>query len=226
MAFNWKSLFIEPTEAEKAAALEEERLAKLAEAEAQKPKSQPLPNQPQNTSIKMSTSGDAFNEVLAVYEKGFEGLNQDGYDFFELYKSVQAVGADNPQAYQMAFAMGESIKPDLSKSFLLEKANNYVAEIEKVHAKYADVGAKKKADLANQLNSEKGNLSNAIKSLESQIASLQAQLNIQKAELSQIDKKFEGPIAEMEERIGANDGAKQTILSSIQKVINGINQNL
>jgi chaperonin cofactor prefoldin len=226
MAFNWKSLFIEPTEAEKAAALEAERLAKTTEMPAANTVKTTMPSQPQVSNVKMSTNGDAFNEVLAVYEKGFDGLNQEGYDFFELYKSVMAVGADNPQAYQMAFAMGKSIKADLSKSFLLEKASGYVAEIEKVHARYAEVGNKKKADLAGQLNAEKSDLTNSIKNIESQIASLQSQLNKQKAELSQIDQKYGAPLAEMDAKIGANDGAKQTILNSIQKVINGINQNL
>ncbi len=222
MAFNWKGLFIVDEEAEKAAELEKLNGTATTPAPAttgQKAATQPVSN-------KVLTNGEAFNEVLAVYEKGFDGLNQEGYDFFELYKAVQAVGADNPQAYQMAFAMGKSIKPDLTKSILIEKGNHYVAEIEKVHSRYAEIGNKKKADLAGQLNSEKGNLNNSIKNIESQIAQLQAELAKQKAELAQIDQKYGPSLADMEVRIGANDGAKQTILQSIQKVLNGINQNL
>lgn len=225
MAFNWKNLFIEPTEEEKAAQLAAEKAppTKVVEMPSSIAPKMTMPSTPIS---KVDTGGDAFKEVLAVYEKGFDGLNHDGYDFFELYKSVMAVGADNPQAYQMAFAMGKSIKSDLTKSILIEKGNSYVAEIEKVHSKYAEVGNKKRADLLNQLNAEKSNLSSSIKSIESQISSLQAELSKQKSELSEIDNKFGASLTDMEARIGANDGAKQTILNSIQKVINGINQNL
>lgn len=222
MAFNWKGLFIVDEEAEKAAELEKLNGPAIPTTPVISSQKTPV----QSVSTKVLTNGEAFNEVLAVYEKGFDGLNQEGYDFFELYKAVQAVGADNPQAYQMAFAMGKSIKPDLTKSILIEKGNHYVAEIEKVHAKYADIGNKKKADLAGQLNAEKSQLNNSIKNIESQIAQLQSELTKQKAELSQIDQKFGPSLADMEARIGANDGAKQTILQSIQKVLNGINQNL
>ncbi len=225
MAFNWKNLFIEPSDEEKAAALAAEKAQPTKVVEMPSMPSAKL-TMPTSPLAKVDTGGDAFKEVLAVYEKGFDGLNQEGYEFFELYKSVMAVGPDNPQAYQMAFAMGKSIKSDLTKSFIIDKGNNYVAEIEKVHSKYAEVGNKKRADLLNQLNSEKSNLSSSIKSLESQIASLQAELTKQKGELSEIDNKFRASLTEMEARINANDGAKQTILNSIQKVINGINQNL
>jgi ABC-type phosphate transport system auxiliary subunit len=163
---------------------------------------------------------------LGVYEKGFDSLNQDGYDFFELYKSVMAVGAENPQSYQMAFAMGKSIKGDLSKNNLLEKSQYYVQEIEKVHAKYAEIGNSKKNDLASQLNAERSNLTAEIKNLEAQLTAINAQLSKNKTALSEIDGKFSAPLSEMDEKINANNKAKDTILASIQKVINGINQNL
>jgi chaperonin cofactor prefoldin len=225
MAFNWKSLFIVDEEAEKATKFGNNQPLRPTES-APATSSSDKASISQSSSGKIATNGEVTQDVLAVYEKGFDSLNHEGYDFFELYKSVMAVGADNPQSYQMAFVMGKSIKADLTKSFLLEKAKVYVAEIEKVHAKYAEVGNKKKADLAQQLNSEKNNLNNSIKSLESQIASLQAELNKAKGELAIIDNKFGPTLAEMEARIIANDHAKQTLLSSIQKVINGINQNL
>lgn len=227
MAFNWKSLFIVDEEAERQAALN--KPLQQNEQTSAPIKSNNLVDSKhkiQMPNVSYTTSNEAFTDVLAVYEKGFDSLNQDGYDFFELYKSVMAVGADNPQSYQMAFAMGKSIKPDLTKSFLLEKSKVYVSEIEKVHAKYADIGNKKKNDLAAQQNAERSNLSNTINNLESQIADLQAQLNKNKSDLSEIDSKYANPLKDMDERIGANNKAKETILSSIQKIINGINQNL
>ena len=228
MAFNWKGLFIVDEEAERLAASQKpsEPVAKPAEPAKTSFPTEHISSSPTPSTISYSTNNEAFTEVLAVYEKGFDSLNQDGYDFFELYKSVMAVGADNPQSYQMAFAMGKSIKPDLSKSFLLEKAKVYVSEIEKVHAKYADVGNNKKNDLIGQQSAEKSHLNSTIKTLESQITQLQAQLSKAKSDLSEIDSKYVSPIKEMDEKIGANNKAKETILNSIQKIINGINQNL
>jgi ABC-type phosphate transport system auxiliary subunit len=223
MAFNWKSLFIEQTEQEKAAELAAEKAATITDMP---PASTAKITMPTSSAMKPSTTGDAFNEVLAVYEKGFEGLNQDGYDFFEMYKAVMAVGADNPQAYQMAFAMGKSIKSDLSKNILIEKSQYYVQEIAKVHSKYDDIGNKKKNDLAAQLNAEKTELTNQINSLEGQLTAINAQLSKTKTALSGIDGKFNAPLADMDQRIEANNQAKDTILNSINKVINGINQNL
>lgn len=228
MAFNWKGLFIVDEEAERLAAAQKasEPIAKPAEPTKTSFPVDSKPNIQPQINVNFNTNNEAFTEVLAVYEKGFDSLNHDGYDFFELYKSVMAVGADNPQSYQMAYAMGKSIKPDLSKNFLLEKARVYISEIEKVHAKYADVGNKKKNDLVAQQSAEKSNLNSTIKNLESQIAQLQAQLSKAKSDLSEIDNKYVSPIKEMDEKIGANNKAKETILNSIQKIINGINQNL
>jgi hypothetical protein len=229
MAFNWKGLFIVDEEAEKTAANKPpvETPQKLAETPKVSFPTETKASLPtQSPKISYSSNNEAFDDVLSVYEKGFDSLNQDGYDFFELYKSVMAVGADTPQSYQMAFAMGKSIKPDLTKVFLLEKAKTYVNEIEKVHAKYAEIGNKKKADLEGQLSSERNNLTSTIKNLEAQIAALQAELNKSKSDLLEIDNKFAAPLKDMDDRIVANDSAKMTILGSIQKVINGINQNL
>jgi hypothetical protein len=154
MGFNWKSLFIVDEEAEKQAANKPVASAP-SESKSATVTSSNVSKSPTNNGF--SAHSNAYNEVLDVYEKGFESLNTDGYDFFELYKSVMAVGADNPQSYQMAFAMGKSIKSDLSKGSLIEKSKYYVQEIEKVHAKYASIGDKKKQELTSQLNAEKSN---------------------------------------------------------------------
>lgn len=43
-----------------------------------------------------------LEKILDVYDKGFEKLNQPGYDFFEYYKAVVKAGVNNPQVYGMA----------------------------------------------------------------------------------------------------------------------------
>ncbi len=216
MAFDWKSLIFVQEEGAKPSS----------------PAPAPAPITPGNTYsqpiAKPSTAvqSNVLNDIVQVYERGFESLNKDGYDFFEIYKAVMAVGADNAQAYTMAFAMGKGIKPDLSKAFLVENGQAYIAELNKVHAGYAQKGQAKLGEIKLQEKSENQQLISTIQSLEKQIADLQAQLTQRKAELEKLEGKYAGAIDEMEQKIVANDHAKDNIVASIQKVINGINQNL
>jgi uncharacterized small protein (DUF1192 family) len=167
-----------------------------------------------------------LNEILEVYNKGFEGLNSEGFDFFEMYKSVMAVGPTNPQSYQMAFTMGKTIKSDVTKEFLLEKSKFYISEIEKVYAKYDATGNSKNKDLNNTITTQKSNLSKNIADLESQIAKLQAELETKKAELARIDFDNKEMFTQIQLKIEANNIAKQKILESINTVVTGINQYL
>jgi hypothetical protein len=173
-----------------------------------------------------SLSNPFLNEIFEVYDKGFESLNISGFDFFELYKSVIAVGVTNPQSYQMAFTMGKTIESDLTKEFLLEKAKFYVTEIEKVYAKYDGVGKTKKTELNNTILQEKSTLSKSITDLESKIVELQKELEVKKQELQKIDPKNMEQLSEIQLKMDANDLAKQKILNSINTVITGINQYL
>jgi len=82
-----------------------------------------------------------LNDILAMYEEGFEGLNQPGVDFYEFLQSV--IGADtnaeSPSAFNMAFGMIKNMGKDITKSTLITQADFYVSEIEKVyriHKKY------------------------------------------------------------------------------------------
>lgn len=178
-------------------------------------------------SVPVGNSNNPFiNEILEVYNRGFEGLNSEGFDFFEMYKSVMAVGPTNPQSYQMAFTMGKTIKSDLSKEFLLEKSKFYISEIEKVYAKYDATGNSKNKDLNNTITTKKYNLSKNITDLENQIVKLQKEVEAKKAELARIDLDNKEMFSEIQLKIEANNLAKHKILESINTVVTGINQYL
>ena len=97
--FNWKSLFVN----EEGAA--NKKTEQVPPALPQNNNSFPTSNASfptqtvnvvnTNASTNNNSNNPFLNEVLAVYEKGFDSLNQSGFDFFELYKSVQSVGATN-----------------------------------------------------------------------------------------------------------------------------------
>ncbi|VXB32699.1 conserved hypothetical protein [Flavobacterium sp. 9AF] len=222
--FNWKSLFINETEND----TKKEESTKVTQPN--------LSNQtthinkfPEEKIAQVSQDNFAnpfVNEILNVYEKGFESLNLDNFDFFEMYKSVVAVGITNPQSYQMAFMMGKSIKPDLTKEYLLEKSKFYIEEINKVHTKYDTTGNAKKQDLSNLVQKEKESLTVSISDLEAKILQMQQELQEKKSLLANIDSKNEQELRELQLKIEANNFAKQKIVDSINLVISGINQYL
>lgn len=216
--FNWKSLFVN----EEAENTSKQETVNTPISDVNKFPESPNTFQPTES----ATNNPFLNEIFAVYEKGFESLNQTGFDFYEMYKSVISVGATNPQSYQMAFTMGKTINPQLSKAFLLEKSKYYTDEIEKVHAKYDATGNSRKKDLNDAITAEKGNLTRTISDLESKIAQLQNDLQKNKAELEKIDFKNKEQFSEIQLKIEANDLAKKKILDSINTIVTGINQYL
>lgn len=217
-SFNWKSLFINE-DSTKSATTKEEPQSIIPENK--------FPETNINVSSSPSNSNNPFlNEILDVYQKGFEGLNAEGFDFFEMYKSVSAVGVTNPQSYQMAFTMGKTINPNLTKDFLIEKAKHYLAEIDKVHSKYDATGNAKKQDLNSKIVNEKNALTKAISDLELKITELQKELNQKKIDLEKVDLINKEDFSEIELKIEANNIAKQKIVESINTVLTGINQYL
>ncbi len=231
-SFNWKSLFVNDETNKTSENTIKEQPKSTITTENKFPttesKFQETPiNHGNNTVSSGNNANNLFlNEILEVYNKGFESLNQSGFDFFEMYKSVMAVGPTNPQSYQMAFTMGKTINAELTKPFLLEKAAYYISEIEKVYAKYDATGNSKNKDLNNTITTQKSNLSKSIADLESQIAKLQADLETKKAELSKIDHDNQEMFNQIQQKIEANNVAKQKILESINTVVTGINQYL
>lgn len=220
-SFNWKGLFInEETE------ITVETNKTQTPITPQSSEVTKFPNHATQPISSDSISNPFLKEIFEVYEKGFESLNASGFDFFELYKSVVAVGISNPQSYQMAFTMGKTIQPDLTKQSLLEKASFYVTEIEKVYAKYDTVGKTKKLDLENNLTKEKYNLSKSIEELNTKILQLQNELEIKKAEFQKMDSNNIEQFSEIKLKMEANDLAKHKIIDSINTVVTGINQYL
>ena len=217
-SFNWKSLFINEEG--------NDQPKNEATTAASFPQANKFPEVELNSNVSNTSNNPFLGEVLDVYQKGFEGLNQEGFDFFEMYKSVNAVGVTNPQSYQMAFTMGKTINSGLTKEFLLDKGKFYLSEIEKVYEKYNITGNSKKSDLNHKITQEKKNLSNSISDLENQIAKLQKELESKKIELNKIDNDNAAQFSELQLKIEANNIAKQKIQDSINLVITGITQYL
>jgi uncharacterized phage infection (PIP) family protein YhgE len=222
MGFDWKGLFIERTPEEKAA---------LKAAEAQEQKLANTTSQPSSTPTILPTglvtpSENTLTEIKEVYKQGFESLNTQGYDFFEFYKAVAAVGNQNPGAFQMAFAMAQGIDKSVSKNSLLAKADFYLNELEKVHTQYASKGNAKKTEINNQISAESKALANEKQQLEVQLTTLQERLKNINANIDQMDGKYAKILDELEQKLSANTEAKEQLIQDIKQVKQGINQNI
>jgi uncharacterized small protein (DUF1192 family) len=211
--FNWKSLFI----------IEDEKPTDQTQPVIEANKF-PIESSKSNTTENLNNP--FISEIVGVYEKGFESLNSPNFDFFEFYKSVVTVGVNNSQSYQMAYTMGTAINPELSKISLIEKANYYISEIEKVYKNFQKTGSTKRNEINSRINTEKQTLVSSISEIEAKIVQLQKELIDKKAQLEKVDAANSKEFSEIELKLEANEVAKQKLLQSINQVVTGINQYL
>lgn len=160
-----------------------------------------------------------------MYQAGFDSLNKPGYDFYEFFKAIKAVGSNDPSLYKMALTMATSVDSSVSKSTLLEQADYYIQEIEKVHKEYQLQGAAKKEQILGNQKTEKNALTAEISSLEKQLLEIQHQISTKKNQLQTIDGTS-AEVLEIDQKINANNIAKSKILETISNVVDGIKINL
>lgn len=190
----------------------------------------PQPTQPVFSAPVTNSNGlsqEEMDKFVKMYESGFEGLNQAGYDFFEFYKAIiQSGGVDNPQMYIMAMSMGSAMDATMNKAKLLSQADFYVNEITKVYNDYVQVGENKKNTLVNDKTNENQTLVNELNNLKSQLEAINNQIHAKQNQLSLIDNKYTPQIASVEDKLRANTFAKDKIINSINAVKNGISNNI
>jgi hypothetical protein len=173
-----------------------------------------------------SVSQEHLNNALEVYEKGFDSLNQPGYDFYEFFQAVMNAGADNPQIYQMAFMMGSGMDKTITKDKLVEQSNFYIGEINKVYNEYVSKGNSKKQETIDQKTNENQSLVGELDLMRQQMEALKTQIADREMKLQAIDGKYGPKLREIEGKLAANDMAKNKIIQSIEQVKNGIVINL
>jgi len=167
-----------------------------------------------------------LDKILDVYDRGFEKLNQPGYDFFEYYKAVVKAGINNSQVYVMALDMAQAMDPNVSKDSLMRQADYYVAELEKVYNDFNSNGRNKIQELSQKKNNESNSLSSDISALNQQLQQIQTQIQQKQAALSDIDKRYQPEIDEITQKLGANDMVKNKFVTNIKVVQMNINNNL
>jgi hypothetical protein len=188
--------------------------------------SEPTPTPTTTYQAPVQVSNEYMQKAFEMYEKGFESLNKDGFDFYEFYQSVMQGGPTNPQVYAMAFNMGSIMDKSLSKSKLINDADFYVAEITKVYNDNVSKGTAKKQNLLAQKDSENKSLVAELENMEQQLEALKIQIDDRRRKLSDIDIKYSPDLTDFDNRLGANELAKNKIVDSIEQVKQGIILNI
>ena len=101
-------------------------------------------------SMPTQVSNEHLEKAFELYQKGFDSLNQPGYDFYEFYQAVMQAGPTNPQIYAMALTMASAMDKSITKDKLVQQSEFYLAEINKVYQDYNSKGLSKKQDLTSQ----------------------------------------------------------------------------
>lgn len=169
-----------------------------------------------------------MGKLLDVYQKAFDNLNMQGYDFYEFLDAI--ISADetgkNPLAYTMAFSMATKMDKSITKDSLSKQADYYITEINKAHMKFVADGNTKKTELIGQKDNESKSLSSDLDMLNQQLESIKIQIDDKKNKLSKMDDKYQPQINEVDCKLIANDAAKDKIVSVIQTVKNGVETNI
>lgn len=189
------------------------------------PTSTPTP-QPTTFASPINVSNEHLEKAIELYEKGFDSLNQDGFDFYEFFQSVSHGGMTNPQVYAMAYAMGTAMDKTISKEKLMSQADFYISEITKVYDENVAKGSGKKDSLLKQKESENQTLANELTMFQQQLEALQIQIADRQSKLQAIDGKYQPQLDEVDSKLNANTIAKNKIVEAIEAVKSGININI
>lgn len=181
---------------------------------------------PPTTFTSSQVSQEYLVKAMEVYKNGFDSLNQNGYDFYEFYQAITQGGVNNPQIYPMAFTMASAMDKSVSKDKLIQSADYYLSEINKVYNDYVAKGNSKKQDLITQKNNENQALVNELSLMEQQLEALKTQIQDRQNKLNAIGSKYEPMISDVDSKLSANETAKNQIVQSIEQVKTGIINNL
>jgi len=167
-----------------------------------------------------------LEKIMKLYEDGFNGLNMEGYDFFEYFQAVVRTGVSNPAMYAMALSMAQLMVKTVTKESLISLSDFYVTEINKVYEQYVDNGTTRRKDGLETKGQEDTTLTNELTGMNNEIVRLNVLKGQKERELATIDAKYSSQITEVECKLMANDIARERILASIKTVVDGINTNV
>ena len=220
---NWKSLFVKTED-------EEEKKAPPVQAGGYTfPVNHTVPMPDASLHQAAPINQAALTEVLAVYERGIDSINMPGYDFYEFYRAISAVGNAGSETYSMAFQMAKSMDSSISSHKLVNDAEFYISKINEVHSQYTMQGQQKINEIDGRRNEEKNKLmadieqgTKQVNQLRNQLQALEAEINQKRIHLTGVDAKYSPQESTVREKLLANDNAKQISVSRLMALKEGI----
>jgi len=167
-----------------------------------------------------------LNEIIEVYQRKFDALNKEGYDFHEFFEAMSDLSPRTAETYKMASHFATKIDKNVSKDYLLATAGYYEEELTKLHDFNESQGNQKLQEISNEKAVEKSSLEGEVQSLKNQIAALELQMSAKNSELKSIESKYASQISDIESKLAANTAAKNAVLGSIAEIKSGIEQHV
>ena len=231
MGISWKSLFVKDGE-ETGEPVAAKTNNIVFPSVTTMPSSAPSP--PLSQTFMPATSNDKeVLEVLSIYEKGLESINMPGYDFFEYYMAVNAVGSPTEPVYKMAFQMAKTMDHTISAQKLLADAEFYISKINEVHNQYVSQGQAKLTELGNQQQAEKQRLADEVNNAASEMERLKSQLSVLENQLqqkrtaqAQVEQLYKPQETAIRSKLQANDNAHNISIQRLNTVKDGISKYL
>lgn len=235
MAKSWKSLFIKAEDEE----VREDAAPREIKREEKPSFSMPSNSTSTPTYVASSaaesakTSDPVLMEILDVYEKGIKTINMPGYDFYEFYIAISAVGSMNEAVFKMAYQMAKTMDTTVTAPKLSKDAEFYISKIKEVHQQYAQQGRKKLDELNARINTDKQQLSaevtaatSEISRLKEQLLKLEQQVSNSNKKLQLVDQQYRPEQEAVQEKLHANDQAIDISVSKLSAVKEGIQKYL
>lgn len=219
--FSWKSLFVQEENNSQQSETPKEETKVVPDSKITFPTNNPAPNYSNDL-----VPNEILGRVIEMYEKGLDSLNKPGYDFYEFFKAVMAIDPTNAQSYIMAYTMATSMDKSVSKPGLLADGEYYLTEIAKVYSKYDEEGRNIKTSLLEKQKQEKETLTTEIKTIQNKLILLQTELEQKTKLLGNYDANNSSKLQEVDQKITANNLAKDRITQKISQVISGINKHI
>jgi len=175
---------------------------------------------------KTAPSSKHLDEIVAVYERHFDALNVEGYDFYEFYEAMSGLSPRTPDAYTMAIHFAKQMGGDVNKTKLLEMADFYIGELSVLHDHNDEAGNIKLAEMINEKREEKADLEGDISEINEQIRALEQTVSSKNRELSSIDARYATQIKDVEDKLKTNTVARDSVLDSITEIKTGIEKHI
>ena len=170
------------------------------------------------------SGGTDSNEVEEIKQKILayvEKINKPGIDFLELYDALHSIeNGITPQNIKFTFnnffiASGKT----LTKEYIIETANFYISEIQKLLEGDIQKKVQEKNTILNSMSNEKLSLEDAVKTLTSEIELKTKQLNEAKSRLAVIEGNYKPQLDTVDKKIRVGQLGLSAVVSDMQSIL-------